>query len=115
MLVVKVLRQVTTGGIPVTQLGGPGTSAVAATAEARQGTPRLLLFLALGCANLAIVNFLPIPFLDGGHMVFLLYEGIRGKPPNEKVFMTLTLVGFAFVLGLMLFVVGLDVFRFSNW
>ena len=106
MLVVKVVRQVTTGGIPVTQLGGPGTSAVAATAEARQGTSRLLLFLTLLSATQAIVNFLPIPFLDGGHMVFLLYEGIRGKPPNEKVFMTLTLVGFAFILGLMLFVVG---------
>ena len=48
-------------------------------------------------------------------MVFLMYEGIRGKPPNEKVFMGLTLIGFAFILGLMLFVVGLDIFRFSNW
>ena len=35
-------------------------------------------------ANLAVINFLPIPLLDGGHMVFLLWEGIRGKPAGEK-------------------------------
>ncbi|MCH7728447.1 MAG: site-2 protease family protein [Planctomycetes bacterium] len=113
--VFRFLQKLIRGEISATNLGGPGTIAVVATSEAMQGTPRLLLFLTLLSANLAIVNFLPIPVLDGGHMMFLLYEGIRGKPPNEKVFMGLTLIGFAFILGLMLFVVGLDIFRFSNW
>jgi regulator of sigma E protease len=59
-------------------------------------------------ANLAVVNFLPIPVLDGGHMVFLIYEGIMGKPPSERVFVLLSYLGLAFILTLMLFVLGLD-------
>ena len=46
---------------------------------------KLLLFLTFLSANLAVINFLPIPVLDGGHFVFLLYEGIRGKPADERV------------------------------
>jgi regulator of sigma E protease len=61
-----------------------------------------------------VVNFLPIPVLDGGHMMFLAFEGIRGKPLNERWMINLTVLGFAFVVGLMLFVIGLDVFRFTG-
>ena len=96
-------------------LGGPGTIAVAATMEASEGLARLLIFLTLLSANLAIINFLPIPVLDGGHMMFLLYEGISGKPVNERLAFGLTLVGLSFILGLMVFVIGLDVYRFSGF
>jgi len=113
--VFRFLRKLVTGQISPTNLGGPGTIVVAATSEASVSFSRLLLFFTLLSANLAIVNFLPIPVLDGGHMVFLIYELIFRKPPNEKVFMGLTLIGFAFILSLMLFVIGLDVFRFANW
>ena len=44
-----------------------------------------VFFLGLISINLAVVNFLPIPVLDGGHMVFLIYEKIRGKPASEGV------------------------------
>jgi regulator of sigma E protease len=64
--------------------------------------------------NLAIVNFLPIPVLDGGHMMFLTYEAIRGKPADEKWLNGLTLIGFAFLICLMLFVFSLDIFRFAG-
>jgi regulator of sigma E protease len=49
-----------------------------------------LIFLTLLSANLAIINFLPIPALDGGHMVFLTWEWIRGKPvdPNTQGYLT---------------------------
>jgi regulator of sigma E protease len=60
-------------------------------------------------ANLAVVNFLPIPVLDGGHMVFLAYEGIRGRPANERFVVAMHMLGFAFIATLMLFVLGLDV------
>jgi len=79
--------------------------------EASEGLPRLLLFLTLLSANLAILNFLPIPVLDGGHMLFLTYEGIVGKPVNERIQMSLTLVGFSLLMGLMIFVFGLDISR----
>jgi regulator of sigma E protease len=113
--VFRFLRKLVSGGISPTNLGGPGTIVFAATSEASVSLSRLLLFFTLLSANLAIVNFLPIPVLDGGHMVFLIYELIFRKPPNEKIFMGLTLVGFAFIVSLMLFVIGLDVFRFANW
>lgn len=102
------------GKISPTNLGGPGTIALAATSEASQGTSRLLLFLTFLSANLAIVNFLPIPILDGGHMLFLAYEGIFRRPVSEKVQVLLTYAGLMMILGLMLFVLFLDVGRISS-
>jgi regulator of sigma E protease len=96
-------------------LGGPGIITYAATSEASQGPSRLLLFLTLLSVNLAIVNFLPLPVLDGGHMMFLAYEGLFRRPVNEKVQLVLTYAGLFMILGLMLFVIFLDVERFSKW
>ena len=59
--------------------------------------------------TLSILNFLPIPALDGGHMMFLLYEGVTRKPPNEKVQGMLTLVGVGMLLCLMIFVFTNDI------
>jgi regulator of sigma E protease len=109
--VIKFLRRLISGQIPVTTLGGPQTIAVAATMEASEGTSRLLLFLTLLSANLAVVNFLPIPVLDGGHMMFLAYEGIFRRPVNERIQIVLSFAGLIFIVGLMLFVIGLDVWR----
>lgn len=113
--VFKFLGKLVSGQISPKNLGGPGMIAAAATSEATQGTSRLLLFLVLLSANLAIVNFLPIPVLDGGHMVFLAYEGIFRHPPNEKIQIVLTYAGLFMILGLMLFVIFLDIQRFSGW
>jgi regulator of sigma E protease len=99
------------GQVPITMLGGPGTIAVAAGGAASQGLSSLLVFLTMLSANLAVINFLPIPLLDGGHMVFLMYEGIRGRPANERVVLALHMAGFVFIIGLMLFVIGLDIQR----
>ena len=64
--------------------------------QARQGLGSFLIFLTLLSANLAVINFLPIPVLDGGHIVLLLYEGIRGKPADERVQGILTWIGIDF-------------------
>jgi regulator of sigma E protease len=82
-------------------IGGPGTIAVQATDAASQGIAPLLMFLTFLSANLAIVNFLPIPALDGGHMVFLTAEAILGRPVNEELQMKLTLGGILALLCLM--------------
>ena len=87
---------------------------MAATSEASRGTSHLLLFLTFLSANLAIVNFLPIPILDGGHMLFLAYEGIFRRPVSERVQLVLTYAGLIMILGLMLFVIFLDVGRISS-
>ena len=107
----KVLKMLFTREIPVKSLGGPVIIAKIAGGEAAQGLPRLLIFLTFLSANLAVLNFLPIPALDGGHMVFLLVEGLTGKPVNEQVQGVLTLVGVACLLSLMIFVLGNDIFR----
>lgn len=60
---------------------------------------------------LAIMNLLPIPALDGGHVVFLLYEVITGRKPSDKFMEYSTYVGFAIVLGLLILANGLDIMR----
>jgi regulator of sigma E protease len=105
----ETLRLIFTGRIAVTNLRGPATIAVVAGAEAMQSTARLLIFLTMLSANLAVLNFLPIPVLDGGHALFLLYEGIFRRPVDERVAVGLTMLGFTLLLGLMVFVIGMDV------
>jgi regulator of sigma E protease len=94
--------------VSVTSLGGPITIAKAAGFSAAEGPGKLLVFLTMLSANLAVINFLPIPLLDGGHMVFLLWEGIRGKPAGEKFVVAMHTIGFVFIITLMLFVISLD-------
>ncbi len=109
-LVVRFLRKIGTQ-ISFKATGGPLSIFSAATHYAEQGWGKLLVFLTLLSANLAVINALPIPVLDGGHFLFLTLEGIRGKPVSEKVFLTFTYLGFAFILTLMVLVTGLDISR----
>lgn len=60
---------------------------------------------------LAFMNILPIPALDGGHVVFLLYEMVSGRKPNEKVLEYAQMVGFFLLIGLLLFANGNDIYR----
>ena len=89
-------------------LGGPVAIFSAAKGAADDGLANLLIFLTVLSANLAVLNFLPIPLLDGGLMVLLIYEGIRGKPADERVQVALTYIGLAFILVLMAWVLSLD-------
>jgi regulator of sigma E protease len=106
-----VLRRMLSGQISPKALGGPISIAAAAGQSAKRGIPDLLVFLALFSANLAVLNFLPIPILDGGHMVFLVWEAIRGKPADERAMIIANYVGLAMILCLMLYVFVLDVNR----
>jgi regulator of sigma E protease len=94
--------------VPLTALGGPVTIAKAAGYSAAEGISSLLIFLTMLSANLAVINFLPIPLLDGGHMVFLAYEWIRGRPANERFVVALHTAGFVLIVTLMLYVLALD-------
>ena len=68
-------------------------------------------FLAYFSIWLAFVNLLPIPALDGGHVMFLLYEMISGRPPSEKVLERGQIVGFIIVMGLMVVIFGNDIWN----
>ncbi len=81
------------------------------TFEAAKDPFTLTLWLGLISVNLAVVNFLPIPILDGGHMVFLLYELVRRRPPSDAVRAVASYVGLAALGLLMLFVIYLDAMR----
>jgi regulator of sigma E protease len=107
LLVYRTLRMLGTQ-VSFKALGGPVMIFRAAKGAASEGIANLLIFLTVLSANLAVLNFLPIPLLDGGLMVLMLYEAVRGKPANERVQVALTYVGLAFIIVLMLWVCGLD-------
>ena len=112
--VLNILKLLFTGQLGLNGLGGPGAIAYAAASEANMGVSRLMLFLTFLSANLAILNFLPIPALDGGHMVFLTAEAIMGKPVNEALQIRLTMAGVLCLLSLMAFVIIKDILWFTT-
>jgi len=107
------LKNILTNRISYESIGGPKMIAEQAFTVANEDWFMFLQFLAVISINLAVVNFLPIPVLDGGHMVFLIYEWIRGKPPSDAVKNIATYIGVAFLLSLMVFVFYLDFTRKS--
>jgi regulator of sigma E protease len=106
-MVFRFLRKLGTQ-VPMSALGGPVMIAKAAGYSAAEGLATLLIFLTTFSANLAVLNLLPIPLLDGGHLVFLAYEGLRGRPANEKFVVALHTIGFVLIVSLMLYVFALD-------
>lgn len=68
-------------------------------------------FMAMFSVWLAFMNILPIPALDGGHVMFLLYEIITGRPPSDKVLETGQIIGFVFLMGLMAIIFGNDIWN----
>ena len=60
---------------------------------------------------LAFINLLPIPALDGGHVVFLIFEAVTGKKPSDKVMEVSTMIGFVILISIMVFALGLDISR----
>lgn len=96
------IEKLITGVLSLDNVGGV-ISIVQATNEAtHSGFVTLLLLTALISVNLGVINLLPIPALDGGHIIFNLYEMVFKKMPSEAVFTKLTLAGWAVLLWLML-------------
>jgi regulator of sigma E protease len=104
------LNSLISGRISTDTLGGP-IEIASQTFAAAEDPYALILFLGMISVNLAVVNFLPIPILDGGHMVFLIYEKLRGRPPSQAVQNAALYLGLFLLLALMLFVIYQDVMR----
>ncbi|GIX03209.1 MAG: metalloprotease [Planctomycetaceae bacterium] len=104
------LANLITRQLSVKELRGPLSIATFAYESARSGLVELLQFLGFLSINLAVINFLPIPVLDGGHMVFLLWEAITRKRPSDRVLIGASYAGLAFLLLLMGLVFYLDIF-----
>ena len=99
------LLRLTQGSVQVKNLSGPVGIAHAGTRVAKQGWPYLFYFLGLISVNLAVVNFLPIPITDGGLMLFLIVEKLKGSPVSPKIqtaafFIGVALLGSVFLITL---------------
>jgi regulator of sigma E protease len=106
-----ILRKLVTGRMSTRNLGGIISIGEASGESARLGLEYFLGFLALFSVNLAVLNLLPIPILDGGHLVFLLAEALRGRPLSVETRVRLSQVGLIVVVALMLLANGNDVVR----
>jgi regulator of sigma E protease len=109
-LIFTGLQKLITGDVPAKELGGV-ISIVKLTSDATAaGWMSVLFFAALISVNLGVLNLLPIPALDGGHIMFNLYEMITKHTPSEKVLINLTIGGWVILFGLM----GLGLFNDIN-
>jgi regulator of sigma E protease len=95
-------------------LSGPVGIAVLTGQVARMGFIYLLQFTALLSINLAVINFIPFPALDGGRILFLIIEKIRRKPVSQKIENLVHNIGFALLMALVLLVTYRDVVRFGD-
>lgn len=110
-----VLKRLVTRKLSVKTLGGPIMIAQITGQAAKSGISNLLLFMAFLSLNLGILNLLPIPVLDGGHIAFLLIEFFRGKPLGVKKMEIAQQIGLAILILLMIVVTYNDLQRILPW
>ena len=110
-LILDFLGDLVTGGVSPRSVGSIVTIGTASGQAAQMGLDTFLRFMALFSVNLAILNLLPIPILDGGHLVFLGVEAVRGKALSVEQRLRWSQVGFLVVVGLMLWALSNDILR----
>ncbi|QOV87478.1 site-2 protease family protein [Humisphaera borealis] len=107
------LQRMVTGDVSATNLMGPVGIFQTGTNIASKGPDWLIWFLSMISANLAVVNFLPIPIVDGGLFTFLLLEKIKGKPASPRTQMIAQYVGLVLLLSIFVFVTWQDIANFK--
>ncbi len=105
------IKLLVVGQVGLENLSGPITIARAANYSARAGLPSFLEFLALISLSLAIMNLLPIPILDGGHLLYYLIELVKGSPVSERTMIAGQYVGLMMLVALMGLVFYNDILR----
>jgi regulator of sigma E protease len=111
-LVVNMFLSIFEGTFSFDMLNGPVGIYKVTEEVAAQGLITLINFTAILSVNLGIMNLLPIPALDGGRILFVLYEGIFRKPLNKKVELNIQLIGVLFLLMVMILVTWNDIKTF---
>ena len=99
------------GSVPVDQLRGPVGIVHVGTRVADRGFTYLVFFLAMISVNLAVLNFLPLPIVDGGLFLYLVYEALRGRPPSVRFQNAATMAGLLLIGGLFVVTFYNDVMR----
>ena len=100
-----------TGSVSTDNLGGPISIAQLAGSSAEQGAISFFSFLAIISITLGILNLLPIPMLDGGHLAMFLIEAVRGKPVSVEKQITAQRIGLVLLLTLMFLAFSNDLIR----
>lgn len=107
--IIENVKMLVSGKVGVEQMMGPvGISSVVSNTK---GVKEFLSMMALISLSLGVTNLLPIPALDGGKIVILFVEAIRRKPLKQEVELTIQMLGFAFIIGLSIFITYQDILR----
>lgn len=99
-----------TGQVSSCYMSGPIGIAKVSSAAASQGGLTFIMMIAGLSTAVGLMNLFPIPVLDGGHLVFHVYEAVTGKPPSDNVLRVLMSIGLVLLLSLMVFALGNDLF-----
>jgi regulator of sigma E protease len=110
-LILGFLRDLVTGGVSPRSMGSIVTIGEVSGQAAALGMDAFLSFMALFSVNLAILNLLPIPVLDGGHLLFLAIEAVRGRALSIEQRLRWSNVGFLIIMGIMVWALGNDILR----
>lgn len=105
--IIKLIQRV----IPADTIGGPIMIVQMAGQQASQGAMNFFMFMAIISINLGVLNILPIPILDGGHLLFMGIELVRRKPLSERSMLMAQRVGLALLVTLMVFALYNDIIR----
>jgi regulator of sigma E protease len=111
MLTLKMLYKMLTLEISSKNISGPITIAQYAGYSAKAGFDKFLVFLAIVSISLGVLNLLPIPVLDGGHLLYYLIEAIKGSPLSDKTMQFGQQIGIMMLLGLMVLAFYNDILR----
>lgn len=111
ILTLKVVVKLLSGDVSAKQIGGPILIIDSAAKAASAGAFTYFNFIAIISINLAILNLFPVPVLDGGHLLLLSMEALRGKPLSEKFITVATKAGMALLILLIVFVFYNDIMR----
>lgn len=106
-----ILGKMLQGKVPANELGGPIRIAEFAGERMQAGIRKFVDFVALVSIGLGVLNLLPVPVLDGGHLAFLSFEMLRGKPASERVMEIGQKIGMTLLVALMVFVFYNDIAR----
>ncbi len=112
-LIVEIIGQIVTGERSAKEIGGPLRMAQVAGQRASLGWPDFVYLIAAFSINLGFINLLPVPMLDGGHLVFYVAEGIRRRPVSERAQDWAFRGGLALLLALLLFTTVNDLASFG--
>lgn len=111
-LIVKAVSKMVRGDIPLDQMGGPIMLFVIAEKSAKRGFEYFLFMMAMISVNLGMLNLLPVPVLDGGHLLFFAIEAVQRRPASIRMREVANVMGLALLLLLMVLVFRNDFLRF---